>query len=202
MRIHLLALAAVLVAGSTPLLADSFVPYSTPGSVAAATQMFATGNTVSAYFYSSNAGDDDTISVFDVTTGNYLTPVYQLDNHSSVPNGVPVVFSGANVGDMIAFDLTNSSYGNSTIFSSDPSRSTDGINHGYITPFSGLIGKAALSGYYIGMEDLPFGSSDLDYNDDNFVISGVTTVPEPGSFVLLATGLLGTAGVVRRRFAR
>lgn len=202
MRIPLLALAAVLVAGSTPLLADSFVPYSTPGSVAAATSMFATGSTVSAYFYSSNAGDNDTISVFDVTTGSYLTPMYQLDNHSSVQNGVPVVFSGANMGDMIAFDLTNSSFGNSTIFSSDPSRSTDGINHGYITPFSGLLGKADISGYYIGMEDLPFGVSDLDYNDDNFVIAGVTTVPEPESFVLLATGLLGAAGVVRRRFAR
>jgi hypothetical protein len=200
MRIHLLALAAVLVAGSTPLLADSFVPYSTPGSVAATTQMYATGNTVFAYFYASNAGGDDKISVFDVTTGNYLTPMWQLDNHLSVQSGVPVAFSGANMGDKIAFDLLNAD-DPTAIFSSDPSRSSDGINHAYITAFSGLIGKADISGLYVGMEDLPQFASDLDYNDDNFVIGGVTTVPEPGSFVLLATGLLGAAGVVRRRFA-
>lgn len=201
MRIHMFALAAVLVAGSTPLLADSFVPYSNVGSVTPATAMYATGNTVFAYFYSSDAGGDDKISVFDVTTGNYLMPMWQLDNHSSVQSGVPVAFTGANMGDQIAFDLINGD-DPSALFSSDPSRSSDGINHAYITAFSGLIGKADIAGLYVGMEDLPQFASDLDYNDDNFVIGGVTTVPEPGSFVLLATGLLGAAGVLRRRFTR
>ena len=205
MLARLVTLAAVLVAGSTPMLADSFIAYPTVGSVAPTTVLYANGSTVSAYFYSSSAGDEDTISVFDITTGSYLSPKNQLDNHSSTQSGIPVTFSGANVGDMIAFDLTNNAFPSGTIFSSDPTRSTDGINHAYVTPFSGLIGKADISGLYFGMEDLPHGSSDLDYNDDDFVVSGVTAgpaVPEPTSFVLLATGLLGAAGAVRRRFAR
>ena len=109
---------------------------------------------------------------------------------------------GANLGDKIALELTNEAYPPGKIFSSDPSRSTDGVNHAYITTFSGLIGKADISGYFVGMEDLPNGSSDFDYNDDDFVISGVTTTPEPSTFLLFGTGLLGAAGMLRRKFVR
>jgi hypothetical protein len=35
---------------------------------------------------------------------------------------------------------------------------------------------------------------------DNIVISTASPVPEPGSLVLMATGLMGAAGVLRRRF--
>lgn len=199
MRLHLLALVSILAAGSTQLFADSFTPYGSVGSVAPTVTTYATGSDISAYFYSSNALDTDTISVFDVTTGEFLSPTNLLNNHTTI-QGTSVVFSGANAGDQIAFDLTNDAYGDNTVLSSDPSLSTDGVNHAYITSFSGSVGKGDITGYYVGMEDLPKGSSDFDYNDDTFVVTGITTTPEPSSFLLLGTGLLAAAGVVRMKF--
>ena len=53
---------------------------------------------------------------------------------------------------------------------------------------------------YLYRNEFPYDSTQLD-SSDAFTIYGATNVPEPGTLVLLATGLLGLASVVRRRFS-
>ena len=54
------------------------------------------------------------------------------------------------------------------------------------------------SDYILAWEDLPTGSSDRDFQDFVALIRNVTPVPLPTAVWLLASGLIGLAGVARR----
>lgn len=71
-----------------------------------------------------------------------------------------------------------------------------------------LLNSASLIGYTGGSLTTPPYDSDLEVNGQFYedLTSGQVTVPtsvtpEPSSIALLGTGLLGVAGVVRKRFA-
>jgi len=55
--------------------------------------------------------------------------------------------------------------------------------------------------FWIGVEDLPYGSGDKDYQDLVFKLSPAQ-VPEPTTIFLLGSGLIGIGILMRRKFKK
>jgi hypothetical protein len=211
MRLTLLIFASILALGFSPLLADA-IPYAHVGYLAPDQLFTATDNgKVTAYFYASSAANDDKIILWDKTSGAMTAP--SLDNHGSAV-GSSLSLS-VKAGDSLVFvldDLTTGQYFSSVDYfdvASPANYNDDGYNHAYFTPYSGGV-NGIPAGTYIGMEDLgvtnlkPLTGSDLDYNDDNIVVTNVTSTPtpEPSTIILFGTGLVAAASALRRKFAR
>jgi hypothetical protein len=194
-RLTLAIVCIALSAGSSALFADQ-IPYANVGTIAPTVSLTAssTGN-IMGYFYSASAADTDYVQILDVTTGT--SSGWLFDNQTPGAD-TPQIFLAVNAGDTLVIELENTNL-NNEILASDPNYSADGVNHAYITAFSG--GGGIPAGTFVGMEDLPNGSSDFDYNDDAFVFTNVDppAVPEPSSLALLGTGILSAAGMIRRK---
>jgi hypothetical protein len=163
----------------------------------APTNVFTAGHSgnLTGYFYGSSAGHTDYVGVLNLSTSIFSG--WYFNNQTTVP-GTSVDFGPVTAGDVVVFELLDTTSG--LYFASDPSFSYDGINHAYATPFAG--GNGIPAGIFVGMEDLPFGSSDLDYNDDQFVFQNVSAVPEPRTLAMFGSGILGMAGILRRKIWR
>jgi hypothetical protein len=196
MRAALLSCLLLMATPSLPLWADA-IPYPDSGTIAPTVALTAmsTGN-VTGYFYGFSAADTDEVQMCDVTE-NYCSS-YVFDNQTTAPGTSYVFDSFVTAGDVLVFNLDNLS--NGYILSSNPSDSADGVNHAYVTPYSGTGGPAGIpAGTFVGMEDLTVPGSDLDYNDDQFVFTNVDPVPEPASLILLGTGLLVIGRAAQRK---
>ena len=197
----------LLVIASLPAFAGC-IPYCSVGTIAP-TNVFtasATGS-ITGYFVQGGAasgggaGDLDFVGMLDVTTATFSG--WLFNNRTSLA-GDTANFGPVNIGDTLVFELQNVSLG-SIVFASDPTLSSDGVNHAYATAFGGGVLNGALipAGTYVGTEDLPASFSDFNYNDDSFVFVGVSatpTTPEPGTLLLLGSGVVGLSNIVRRKF--
>jgi hypothetical protein len=74
---------------------------------------------------------------------------------------------------------------------------TDIANKQQFAVFAGPSNTAVGPAYWMGMEDLAIPNSDADFND---MVVKVTAVPEPGTMMLLGSGLIGIAGWGRKKF--
>ena len=164
MRLSVLALASLLAAGTTSLLADPFTPYSNVGNSNHNLQPShlyrrqRSGSGIIAYFYSVSAATP-------TPSQSVTTPPHSLPfSHQCLQQSV-----AQHPGSSVVFDQQSrcTTVTSCTLISTTPrtpttpsrpapATSPDGDNHAYITPFNGTIGSyGTIVGTYVGMEDLP-----------------------------------------------
>jgi len=201
LNVRSLLMLAMLLAASFPVLADA-LPYPTPGTIAPTPTITAMATAhVIGYFAGSSATDTNLIRLCDVTAAFCSSFTF---NNQSTAVGTSFDFGAVIAGDILRFDLSNTTTGR--VFSSNPAVSADGINHAYLTHYSNTgapnRGRGIPAGMFVGMEDQPSGSSDRDYNDDQFVVTNVasTTIPEPSSVLLLSTVLWLAGRTAKRKY--
>ncbi|MCA1584798.1 MAG: PEP-CTERM sorting domain-containing protein [Acidobacteria bacterium] len=78
-----------------------------------------------------------------------------------------------------------------------------GANFNWSTPDAVhfLFLRTAANSLYVAIEDLPAAMSDNDYNDALHQVQHIAT-PEPGSLILLGSGLAALARLAKRRRAQ
>ncbi len=205
-----LAIGAALLAANVAQAADA-IPYPNSGAYNGSTYTFTaatTGDVVAYIVGGFSAGYENQIGLL---VNGVDTGVYGLVNHSSSV-GDSLNFGQVTAGDTLTFVLDNLSLGQKAY--SDASLNgaydlpdwTGGHNHAYSTAYTATspVFAGVPMGAYVAFEDLQFGGSDFNYDDESFVftnaaiIPGGDGVPEPSAWALMLLGF-GAVGLMARR---
>ena len=166
--------------------------------------LVATGGDVVVTFVSNEAGFTSELFL-DGDFGDQLGAIF---NNFSTPIGTMVNLGSFAAGTELVFKLLVQQTGD-LFFTGDGSRNLDGLAHALLQDTGNVV--------QVGFEDL-FGGGDRDFNDLVFAFTNVTpvdttsgsagtgdattgpaTVDEPGTLLMLGSGLAMLAFVMRRR---
>jgi len=211
------AMATLLVTG--PALAAPVI-YGNPGTANPVTYTFTATGTgpITAYFVGATASYGSKIGL-SVNGGAVDFSSFGLQNHTgsggtaNTPYGTTFDMGSVTAGDTLRFILAvdvGGFNGPATeadvdyFLNSDPTKNASGENHIYSYLYGGDA-DGIPAGTYIGFEDIsPLAGGDVDYDDHQFVFTGVTgtpVVPLPAAAWLLLSGLGGLGFLGRRRKA-
>ena len=191
MRLRVLAMGVIMAALFAGRAEASRITAITPTSA----ELIASGGEVIIYFAGQTAGFDSVLNLIE-PTGFSGNPFFQ--NHTT-PVGTSLSLGSYASGTTLRFRLDVTTSGQS-FFSGPGSGNPDGIVHVGHAQWA-ADATIPVNGVFVGFEDL-FGGGDMDFDDNNFVFTNVTSraapsVPEPASMVLIGSGLL----FLRRKLA-
>jgi hypothetical protein len=158
---------------------------------APAVETFQSSSTVTTTYIASIAGYSNVnqVGILDETTGSI----------QSISGGGSTLIT-INPTDTYAFILQRSGANNDPVtfisdtgYNSGGLASTDGTNQHFAIFSNNPNGNGP---FYVGVEDLPYASSDMDFNDFVFEMQAV---PEPASLILFGLGALGMCGYSWRK---
>jgi hypothetical protein len=155
---------------------------------------------LSAYIYLSSSGTQSSWQFAGLGTG-FLSPfIGGIDTNPS-NNNIALITAGFPVVGTLTRDVWHNVYFVFDFTTQQYNFWLDGTQLGTNVQFCGDNGPCAganVPAYGTGFFDTFGGGNDAGYLD-NYSVSTVPSVPEPGSIALLGSGIVGLAGVLRRR---
>lgn len=173
------------------------VTYSNTGSQNTDSYTFTATSTgqINGYFLGATAAYSNSLTMLVNGVATPETSAGVFHNHSSAA-GDFLNLGFVHEGDDITFQLNVLTTGKT--WSSDHSLNSDHTSHVFSTSFGGDMETGIPAGTYVGFEDLIRGG-DFDYDDEAFVFTNISAVPEPETYAMLLAGLLMISYQLRNR---